>query len=163
MGTHFIDKEMNLERLRNLLKTTQLENRRVKNRSYFGSLVLSTTPYCRRTWLKSTDWLLSLSLLFFWTKLQVSDLKVQTPLSWSLYHSSQVSQSKELFCSLKIKQKTKTKNPQWIGGSPEEVSLKSSLSEANDGLRGHPSVSHSLLFGLCALGERVERTLGWVG
>ena len=154
---------MNLERLRNLLKTTQLENSRVKNRSYFESLVLSTTPYCRRTWLKSTDCLLSISLslfFFFWTKSQVLGLKVQIPLSWSLYHSSQISQSKELFCSLKIKKKN---NPQWIGGSPEEVSLKSSLSEANGGLRGYPSVSHSLLFGLCALGERVERTLGWVG
>lgn len=119
---------MNLERLRNLLKTTQLENSRVKNRSYFESLVLSTTPYCRRTWLKSTDCLLSISLsfFFFWTKSQVLGLKVQIPLSWSLYHSSQISQSKELFCSLKIKKKKQPTMDTWVswGGLPEVQSLR---------------------------------------
>lgn len=107
-------------------------------------------------------WLLALflSLSFFWgTKSQVSGLKVQIPLQWSLYHSSQVSQSKELFCSLKIKKK----NPQWIGGPREEVSPKSSFSEVKGGLRGCLSVSHFLLFGLCALGEKVERAWGWFG
>ena len=122
--------------------------------------MLSTTPCCCRTWL-STDWLLFLSLsFFFWAKSQLSGLKVQIPLQWSLYHSSQVSQSKQLFCFLKIKKK---KNPQWIGGPPEEVSLKSSFSEVNGGLHGCLSVSHFLLFGLCALGEKVERAWGWVG
>lgn len=49
IGAHFIDKEMNLETLRNLLKATQLEDSRVKNRSYFRGLVFPTTTYCCRT------------------------------------------------------------------------------------------------------------------
>ena len=154
---------MNLERLRNLLKTTQLENSRVKNRSYFESLVLSTTPYCRRTWLKSTDCLLSISLsLFFFfgpnRRYWVSRSKFLFRDLYTIVHRYLSQKSCSVLWRLK-----KKNNPQWIRGSPEEVSLKSSLSEANGGLRGYPSVSHSLLFGLCALGERVERTLGWVG
>lgn len=151
MGTHFIDKEMNLERLRNLLKTTQLENRRVKNRSYLKSCAFYHTilpqNLIKKYWLVA-----SLSLFFFGPNRRylISRSKL---LFVILDHSSQVSQSKELFCSLKIKQKQKQKPTmdRWVSWrmSPEVQSLRGEW-----WFMDNPSCFPTLRFGLCALGER---------
>ena len=107
-------------------------------------------------------WLIALSLSLFFFGPNRSYLVSRSKFLFSdLYttvHRSLSQNSCSVFWRLK-----KKKNPQWIGGPPEEVSLKSSFSEMNGGLRRCLSVSHFLLFGLCALGEKVERAWGWVG
>lgn len=47
IDSHIVHKEMNVERLRNLLKVTQLISNRVKNKqSYFRGLILYIITYC---------------------------------------------------------------------------------------------------------------------
>lgn len=123
--------------------------------------MLSTTPCSCRTWLRSTDCLLSFSLSLFFggpnRRYLVSRSKFLFSDLYTTVHRSLSQKS----CS--VLWRLKKKNPQWIGGPREEVSPKSSFSEVKGGLRGYLSVSHFLLFGLCALGEKVERAWGWFG